>query len=135
MNRGLSLTATAHSLHLPPKDLLRLLRQQRLVRRKGKRWVPKDNRLRRVLVITGGRIRAVTVRGYEEAQSAGAHHNAAGQFVCTNDPRLLKPFKGRAVQGANGQQYVLETDPNVLHRLAAMDSPPFHEIYEITAST
>jgi hypothetical protein len=39
------------------------------------------------------------------------------------------------VQAANGRRYVLETRPNELHRLAAMESPPFHEIYKITSET
>lgn len=135
MNRGRSLTATARSLHLSPKSLQRLLKRQGLARRKGKRWVTKDNRLRRVPVMTGGRFRVLTVRGYEPARLVGAHHNAVGEFVRTNNIKLIAPFRGKGVQAANGRHYVLETDPNALHRIAAMDSPPFHEIYEITSNT
>jgi hypothetical protein len=135
MNRGRSLTATARALRLSPKDLQRLLRQRGVLRRKGKRSVTKDNRLRRVPVMTDGRIRKLIVRGYDQARVAGAHSHAAKEFVRTNDIELLKPFMDRTVRAVNGRQYVLETDPNALHRLAAMDSPPFHEIYEITSST
>jgi hypothetical protein len=101
----------------------------------GNRWVPNDDRLRRVLIITGGRIRPVIVRGYKEASVAGEHFAAAGKFVSTNDPKILEPYKDRAIQATNGRRYFLETDPNALHRIAAMDSPPFHEIYEITSNT
>jgi hypothetical protein len=77
----------------------------------------------------------VIVRGYKEASVAGEHFAAAGKFVSTNDPEILKPYKDRTVQAANGRRYILETDPNALHRIAAMDSPAFHEIYGFTSST
>lgn len=85
--------------------------------------------------MTGGRLRVLTVRGYKQAQLIGEHHHAAGQFVRTNAVAILKPFRGRTIQAANGRDYVLDTDPNVLHRIAAMDSPRFHEIYAITSSS
>jgi hypothetical protein len=135
MNRGRSLTAAARAAHISRRRLRRVLAQRRLVKRKGRRWVAKDNRLRRVPVMTGGRPRVLTVRGYEPARLVGEHHHAAGEFVRTNDIELIKPFRGRTVQAVNGRQYPLETDPNALHRIAAMDSPPFHEIYEITSNT
>jgi len=135
MNRGRSLSATARSLHLSSKTLQTYLKRQRLTKRKGKRWLTQDNRPRRVPVMTGGRFRVLTVRGYEEARLVGEHHHAAGEFVRTNDIKLIKPFKGQSVQAVSGRKYALETDPNALHRIAAMDSPPFHEIYEITSNT
>jgi hypothetical protein len=135
MNRGRSLTAAARDTRLPSEQLQTYLRQRRLAKRRGRRWVPADNRLRRVLVLTNSRIRPVTVRGYGEASLAGAHYDAAGRFVSQNDISVLEPFKGKSIRAANGRKYPLETDPNALHRIAAMDSPPFHEIYEITSNT
>jgi hypothetical protein len=135
MNRGRSLSSTARALDLPPKLLQEHLRRKRLIKRKGNRWVTKDKRLRRVPAMTGGRFRVLTVRGYEQARLVGKHHHAVGEFVRTNDIKVLKPFKGRSVRSINGRDFVLETDPNALHRIAAMDSPPFHEIYEITSNT
>jgi hypothetical protein len=135
MNRGSSLTAAARSVSLPPKSLQSFVSQRRLAKRKSGKWTIKDNRLRRVPVLTKGRIRIVTVRGFEAARRAGEHHNAVGNFVRTNNPALIKPFEGRSVQAVKGKPHPLETDPNALHRIAAMDSPPFHEIYEITSNT
>jgi hypothetical protein len=86
-------------------------------------------------VITTRGILNLTLRGYEQARLVGEHHEAVGEFVRTNKIELLDPFKGRAVQAANGRRHSLETRPNELHRLAAMDSPPFHEIYRITSET
>lgn len=136
MSRGRSLTATAQSLEISSDDLRRRLKQRRLLKskRKGRRWVIADLP-RRVPVMTGGRFRVLTVRGYAEARLVGEHHNAAGMFVRTNDINLITPFRGQTVQALNGRRYVLETDPNELHRIAAMDSPPFYEIYEITSNT
>ena len=85
--------------------------------------------------MTKGRIRVVTVDGYEEARVAGQHYQAAGELVRTNDISVIKPFKGRSVRLTTGKQIPLEIDPNALHRIAAMDSPPFHEIYEILSPT
>ena len=135
MNRGLSLTAAARAAHISRRRLRQFLTQHRLGKRKRRRWVTKDNRLRRLPVITQGRFRVLTVRGYEPARLAGEHHNAAAAFVRTNDISLIESFKRQSVQAANGRRYVLETDPNALHRIAAMDTPPFHEIYEIISST
>jgi hypothetical protein len=135
MNRGSSLTAAARSASLPPESLQSFVSQRRLATRKSGKWTIKDNRLRRVPVITKGRIRIVTVRGFDEARLAGEYHNAVGNFARTNNLDLIKPFEGRAVQAVKGKPHPLETDPNALHRIAAMDTPPFHEIYEITSNT
>jgi hypothetical protein len=135
MNRGRSLTAAARASHISRQRLRKILVQRRLAKRKGRRWFSKDNRLRQVPVITRGRVLPLPVPGYEQARLVGEHTHAVGAFLSTNDVTLLKPFEGRIVQAVNGRRYVLETDPNTLHRIAAMDSPPFHEIYEITSST
>lgn len=135
MNRGRSLSATARALGFSAKDLQKQLKSKRLITRKGSRWVAKDNRLRQVPVMSGGRFRALTVRGFKPANIVSRHYSAVNEFVRTNNLELLKPFEGQAIQGADGRRYALETDPNALHRIAAMDSPPFHEIYEIASRT
>jgi hypothetical protein len=84
--------------------------------------------------MTNGRVRVLTVRGYTEARLVGEHHQAVGEFVRTNATKLIKPFNGKTVKTVGGRKYPLETSPNALHRIAAMDTPPFHEIYEITSA-
>jgi len=86
-------------------------------------------------VITTRGILNLTLRGYEQARLVGEHHEAVGEFVRINKIELLDLFKGRAVQAANGSRHTLDNQPNEIHRLAAMDSPPFHEIYRITSET
>lgn len=135
MNRGVSLTAAAHALSLSPTELQAFIKARRLGKRHGSRWVVRDMRARRVLVMTGGLVRKMFVNGYAEARLVGEHTHAVGQFVQTNDIGWIKPFEGQNVELANGRKVPLETDPNALHRLAAMDTPPFHEIYQVTSNT
>lgn len=135
VNRGQSITAAARDSNVTRKQLQTYLTGKRLTKRKGQRWVTKDERPRRVPVITRGRIRIVTVRGYEQARLVGQHHHAVGEFVRTNAIDSITPFDGESVLAVTGRKYPLETNPNALHRIAAMDTPPFHEIYEITSSS
>jgi hypothetical protein len=135
MNRGRSLTAAARSAHVSPERLRVFLSFYELGEREARRWVIHDKRPRPVLVLSNGRFRVVTVAGYLPARLVGEHHHAAGEFVRTNDVRLLKPFEGKSVRSIDGKKYPLETNPNALHRIAAMDMPPFHEIYEITSTS
>ena len=104
MNRGSSLTAAARSVNLPPKTLQSFVTQRRLAKRKGGRWVAVDKRPRRVPVITKGRIRIVTVDGFEDASRAGRHYQAAGDFVRTNDLEVIKPFEGGSVKPGERRQ-------------------------------
>jgi hypothetical protein len=85
--------------------------------------------------MTNGGFRVVTVVGYLPARLVGEHYHAAGEFVRTNDLQFLKPFEGKAVRAIDGKKYPLETDPNALHRIAAMDTPRFYEIYDITSTS
>ena len=135
LNRGQSLTAAARSFGVTTKRLREYASQRKLVRRQGRRWVPRDKRLRRVPVISRGRVRVITVPGYEPARRVGEHFQAVGTFVQTNDIELLKPFRRGFVRSIDGKEHPFETDPNTLHRIAAMDTPPFHEIYEIVSPT
>lgn len=135
MNRGTAMTAAARSRHISIERLRHFLVKEDLAERKGRRWIILDDRPRRVPIITGGRIQNRTVAGYEQARLVGEHHQAVGEFVQTNDIELLQPFEGKSVRAINGRTYPLETDPNALHRIASMDTPPFHEIYAITSTS
>jgi hypothetical protein len=134
MNRGESLTAATRRAGLSRKLFTPLASKRRLIKRKGRRWVVNDKRMKRVLVASRGRLQKIWVDNYEDASLAGSHYSAIGNFVRDNDVSRLEPFEGLFVRAANGKRFPLETDPNELHRIAAMDSPPFHEIYEITSN-
>lgn len=135
MNRGDSMTAASRSEHVSVERLRRILSEAQIANRKDRRWITADTRPRRLPVMTDGRVRLLIVYGYAAARLVGEHHNAAGEAVRTNDFTGLKAFKNRSVRSVNGRKHVLETDPNALHRIASMDNPPFHEIYEIVSPT
>ncbi len=135
MNHGTSMTAADRSRHISAERLRRFLVVQDLADRERHRWVATDTRPRQVPVMTGGRERTLIVDGYDQARLVGEHRQAVGAFVRTNDIALIKPFEGKSVRAASGRKYPLETDPNELHRIASMDTPPFHEIYAITSSS
>ena len=128
MHHGESLSAAARSSHISAERLSRFLAQGRLAKLRGRRWIMSDDRPRRVPVMTGGRQRSITVQGFDEASLVGKHHNAVGAFVRNNDISLLEPFVGQFVRTAKGKRILLETDPNELHRIAAMDTPAFCEL-------
>ncbi|MET0009413.1 MAG: hypothetical protein ABW124_14870 [Candidatus Thiodiazotropha sp. 6PLUC9] len=135
MNRGQSLTSTAKSHHVSANRLSRYLSEHGLAELKGRRWIPTDSRPRQIQVMTKGVMKVLTIVGFKQASLIGEHHYAAGRFVRTNDIEWLHPFEGQYVRDINGRKYPLETDPNAIHRIASMDDPPFHEIYEITSNT
>lgn len=134
MNQGRSLTAAARAEHVSPDRLKRTLVQRKIGKRQGQRWIVSDTRPRRVPVLTRGKQKTLILDGFAEGSLAGAHYQAAGEFVRTNDPTLMDPYIGLSVRTSGGQRHPLETDLNELHRIAAMDEPPFHEIYQITST-
>lgn len=129
---GRSLTAAARSAHVSPERLRRFLADAKLARRKGRRWIVRDKRSRRVSVYSKGKRRDLVAADYEQAAFAGRYWDAAHRFVASNDIALLQPFVGQSVRDANGRRHPLETDPNAVHRLAAAGGPAFHEIYRLT---
>ena len=135
MDRKVSMSAAARAAHISRQRLLKFLVKRRLVKHKGRRWFLRAELIRRVLIITSGRPRVIWVCGYEAARLIGEYQEAVKKFLASNDIGILKPFEGVTVRAVSGRQYVLETGPNALHRIAAMDSPQFHEIYEITSHT
>jgi len=93
-----------------------------------------DDRPRRVPTIHRGEFRTVTVPGFAGASLAGLYHNAVGHFVRSNDLSAIEPFEGEGLTDVKGRFFEFETDPNALHRYAAMDNPAFHEIYQIISA-
>lgn len=134
MNEGRSMTAAARSRRISVERLRRYLAQENLAQKRGRRWVITDSRPRRLPVITDGAIKTLTLGGFDQAQLVGEHSHIVAQFVRTNDRDLLTRFEGQSVRTTAGVEHPLETDPNELHRIASMDMPVFHEIYEIVST-
>lgn len=134
LRRGASLSKAAKQARVSRERLRRFVGQEGLAKWSKRKWVVTDKRPRRVSLISKGKQIDVVVPSLKEAMRAGAYWDAQGRFVRTNDISLLKSFEGKGVTDIKGKFRPFETDPNELHRIASMDAPVFHEIYEIVAS-
>lgn len=127
-----SLTAAAKAHRIAPERLRSFIHERSLAERKGRSWTFTDTLIREMKVISKGDIRTRRLAGAEEASLNGQHLAAVKAFISSNDRALLRPFEGRSVMDAKGKAHPLETDPNVLHRLAAAGGEVFHDIYRLT---
>jgi hypothetical protein len=131
---GTALSAAARSLGVAPERLRRYVAQTGVVEKRGRRWVVlNDARPRRMQVYSEGKLRVITVPGYEPAARIGRYLSAVGQFLETNDPAHLAPFVGESVTDVKGREYVFETRPNVLYRLSELGAETFEQVYRIIA--
>ena len=121
----------ARQAGVAPERFRRFLRHNALASRAGRNWEITDRRPRRMTVITDGESKELSLDGFEEASLNGEHLAAVGAFLTSNDIDLLRPFEDRTVRDLNGKLHPLETDPNLLHRMASQDDEPFHEIYRL----
>ncbi len=134
MHDGKALSTSARAAHMSVERLGRIIKQNNIARLKGRTWQMSDNRPRRVPVIVGSNVKAVTVPSFDEASKAGGYHNAVHRFVMSGDLSHMEPFVGQELTDVKGRSHPFETDPNALLRYAAKDEPPFHEIYQIISN-
>lgn len=126
-----TLSAAATQVNISQERLRRFLRQHKLAKRVGRSWTFTDNRTRRMTIISAGRMRDVSLTDFDQASLNGRYLAAVKAFLSSNDIELLAPFKGLAVVDSKGRAHPLETNPNILHRLAASGNEVFHEIYRL----
>lgn len=131
LRSGMGMVKAAKAIGVPKDRFRRYISANELADWKGRRWIIQDQRMRKVPALSNGRQLELVVSDLGQSASAGSHWHAVGQFVRTNDIQLLMPFRDQGVTDAKGRFYPFETDPNELHRVAALDAPAFHEIYEI----
>ena len=124
-------SVAARSAGISTERFRRFLRENSFAERRGRSWVFADNRYREMLVISGGVATTRTFRGFDQAAVNGRHLAAVGKFIRSNKIDLLLPFEGVSVIDARGKSHPLETDPNVLHRLASAGSEVFHDVYRL----
>ncbi|MGC2415534.1 MAG: hypothetical protein WA459_22920 [Stellaceae bacterium] len=126
------LGTAARQAKVAPERLRRYLGDLDFVQKRRGRWVVgSDPRVRRVPMYSGGQRRKIEVQGYEPAALAGAYWNAVSDFLRSNDPAYLAPFRGVQVKDFLGRAYTLETRPNVLYRLANEGGDSFEQVYKI----
>ena len=121
----------ARSAGISTERFRRFLRENSLAERRGRSWKITDERLREMRVISRGVEKTRTFRGFGQASLNGKHLAAARKFIRSSKLELLLPFEGVSVIDARGKSHPLETDPNVLHRLASAGSEVFHDVYRL----
>jgi len=107
----------------------RFLRDHKLAKRKGRKWIITDRRIREIEVFSEDGLRHIRVRGFGGASLTMRHRAAVQKFLDTNDISLLTPFDGQAVNDVSRQKHILETRPNVLYRIANAGSDADMKIY------
>ena len=126
-----SFTKAAKEAHVSPERLRTEAIEKGIVEKHGRRWTIRRDLPRRVLVLTDGRERTITVPNFKAASDVGKHWSAIGSFVRTADAAFLRPFVGKTVTDINGKSYVLETRPNVILRHAHAGGSSFEQTYRI----
>ncbi|MHA6288665.1 hypothetical protein [Maricaulis sp. CAU 1757] len=133
MRGGVGIGAAAREAGVSEKRLRTFIRLRNLATRRGRVWTIHDPRVRRVPVQTGGRVQEIFVDGFKPASKAGQAWDRQGRFTSTNDIDLLAELHGQGVTDIHGRFYPFETNPNALHRIAAVEEIAFHEIYRIVS--
>ena len=83
------------------------------------------------MLYSGGKAEVVTVGRFSSASLIGRYMAAVGQFLKSNDRKLLQPFVGQSVAEISGKAFPLETNPNTLYRLASAGGETFEQVYRI----
>lgn len=133
MRHGASLRGAAREAGTSEYALRRFLKLRNMATRHGRTWKIHDPRIRRIAVQSGGEVHTIFVRGFREASKAGRASDRQGRFTRTNDIDLLADLRGEGVTDIHGRFYPFETDPNALHRIAAVEDVAFPEIYQIVS--
>jgi hypothetical protein len=131
MNEGASLTKAARNAHVSRERLRAFIRSAGIAKRKGRTWVMKDARARRVQIISGSKSKTIYVRGFRAASDVGQHAAAIRRAIDTGDFKPVLAFRGKGITDTKGRFHPFETDPNALYRHAAKDEPEFYEIYQL----
>jgi hypothetical protein len=128
-----SVKGAAQSTGVSESRLRRLIRNYKLAKwdQKKHRWKITDRVTREVGIASNGQARAIVVRGFTRAQLAKGYTAAVKYFLETNDVAALAPYEGQSITDINKQEYVLETRPNVLLRLANTGGDADMKIYRI----
>jgi hypothetical protein len=128
-----SVKSAARSTGVSESRLRRLIRNYKLARwdRKRRKWRITDRATREVGIASNGKARTIVVRGFARAQLAKGYTAAVKRFLETNDVSALAPYEAVSIADINKKEYVLETRPNVLLRLANTGSDADMKIYRL----
>lgn len=122
--------AAARAIRVSLERFQRAAKRRKAIQKRNGFWVVVGRLPRKMPIFSAGRQLAITVRS-SGASTIGRYMAAVGQFLQTNDPKILTEFTGRGVKDVRGKSFQFETDPNVLYRLSSAGGEPFEEMYRI----
>ena len=92
----------ARSIRVSVQRFQRTAKRKGTIRKIGGQWKVARRLPRKMPIFSGGRQLAITVNS-KSASLIGRYMAAVGQFLKTNDPKVLAEFKGRRHQRRSGQ--------------------------------
>lgn len=131
LRSGKTLAEAAKEIRVSPERLRNQAKARGAIRKKGRRWIVKNDLPRQMLIYTDGEARSITIGQFHDASKLGRYMAGVKRFLRSNDPDHLKPFIGQSVKDNREKIYIFETDPNALYRIAASGSESFEQIYRI----
>jgi hypothetical protein len=126
-----NLAEIAKELGTSRERLVRQIEVTNAARKRGLKWIVRDDLPRQMLLYSGGKEITITVANRRIASIIGLYMSQVGQFVRTNDPSWLSLFEGRSVTDINGVKHPFEVDPNQLYELTTTGTESFESIYRI----
>ena len=126
-----SVSVAARKAGIDPRKLRSVAIKNKILIRRGKRWIIQRDVPRRLLIYSGGKEHVITASKFRTASLIGRYMAAVRWFVQTNGLHHLEPFVGKSVKDISGKRFPLETRPNVLHRLANSGGDTFEQVYRI----
>lgn len=131
LRSGKTLAEAAKEIRVSPERLRNQAKKRGAIRKKGRRWIVKNDLPRQMLIYTDGTALSITISKFHYASKLGRYMAAVKRFLRSNNPEHLKPFISQSVKDRRDNTYIFETDPNALYRIAASGSETFEQIYRI----
>ena len=126
-----TLNEIAKELGVSRERLARQIEATGAAKKKGNKWLVRDDLPRQMLLYSGGKEITITVVNRKTASIVGLYMSQVAQFLRTNDPSWLSLFEGKAVTDINGQRHPFEVDPNQLYKLTTTGMESFESVYRI----
>jgi hypothetical protein len=130
LRSGKTLAEAAKEIRVSPERLRNQAQAKGIIKRRGRKWVIKNNIRREILIFSQGEAIKIVVGTLHQASKAGRYMAAAGNFLRSNNAAYLQPFIKESVTDAKGKKHPFETNPNALYRIAA-GTDTFEQIYRI----
>lgn len=131
LRSGKTLAEAAKEIRVSPERLRNQAKARGAIKKKGRRWIVKNDLPRQMLIYTDGEARSITIGQFRYASKLGRYMAGVKRFLRSNDLDHINPFIGQFVKDSRDNTYIFETDPNALYRIAASGSETFEQIYRI----